>query len=214
MKERSQELELLDLGPCYYSREEYSDCLEKLYRIGNLTGINQESLSLIKKIAPSSIVDVGCGGGLFLRGLAATFAEIQCIGIDCAKEAIDFAKPYEQNNLSFFCTKEIPPADVVMATLVLHHLRDAELPEFLEKCYQAANKAVIINDLQRSRTSKALYKLISRWLFSNRLISHDGAISIARGFRKGELRQLFSPFEQVEIRWRVPFRWQVIIWKR
>lgn len=204
----------MDLGSEHYSQQEYADCLNQLFFVGKLSGINRDTLKIIKDIAPKSVVDVGCGGGLFLQKIATRFPEVQCVGIDCSEEAIRFASPLKGKNLTFACTKQIPPADIVMATLVCHHLTDSELVPFLQQCYMAANKAVIINDLQRSRLAKALFQLSSNWLFGNRLITHDGIISIERGFTKAELLQLVAPYASVEIVWRLPFRWQVILWKR
>lgn len=90
---RSYDLELLDLGPLYYSQSEYEDCLHQLGRIGRFLGGNKATLETFCKLAsPSSILDVGCGGGYFTIELARKFTGAQVLGIDISSSAIDFAQ--------------------------------------------------------------------------------------------------------------------------
>lgn len=209
MKKRSTEKELMDLG--HYSAEEYKECLQKLFLVGKYSGIHHDTVKTLETINPESILDVGCGDGALLSAIAERFPNTTCHGIDISKEAIGYAK--SSHNVTFSCRDTLEPADVIMATLVCHHMSDEELERFLHEAYQNAKKHVLINDLQRSRAAKALFRLISGPLFSNRLISHDGIVSIERGFTKKELENFLAPYPH-EIRWRLPFRWQVLIWKR
>ncbi len=201
----------MDTGP--YTHEEYKDCLQKLFLVGKYSGIHLDTLRILQQVEPKSILDIGCGDGAMLASLAKHFPQARCHGIDISQEAISHANP--AHNLTFSCTTTLEDADVVMATLVLHHIDDKELKDFLQNAYFHAKKLVVINDLQRSLLSKALFRLISKPLFANRLISHDGIISIEKGFIKEELKALIEPLEAAKytIRWRFPFRWQVLIWK-
>lgn len=223
---RSNELELLDLGPSYYSQEDYEDCLHQLGRIGHYLGGNKATVQAFQKLSkPHSILDVGCGGGQFTIQLAKQFPEAQVVGIDTSSQAIEFA----QNRLSETVSKnvrfEIPSSaelsfppnsfDVVTTTLVCHHLKDKELIDFLKRSYQVANKAIIINDLHRNWFAYIGFALISRLFFSNRLILNDGLVSIKRAFKKQDwidyLNAAEIPLENCSITWHWAFRWILYI---
>lgn len=229
IQQRSYQAELIDLGPSYYTDQEYEECLYQLGRIGHLLGGNRASLSIFRKLHlnPQSILDVGCGGGFFTMDLAQCFPQAQVLGIDTNSQAIAFAKKRLQDkkprltNVSF----EIPLTpqlndssyqfDVITSTLVCHHLSDYELVEFLKSSYRIAKKAVIINDLHRHSWAYYGFKLISPVLFPNRLIQHDGLLSIQRSFtRKDWVRYLQAadiPLEYCQISWHWAFRWIVAI---
>lgn len=216
MKTRSDKKELLDLGPGHYSKEEYEDCLTKLALINKILGMRRESLKLINQIRPKTILDVGCGGGEFLWQVAKSYPTIDCLGIDISEEAINYAQKYACENLLFSKQLELENADLIFATLVCHHMPDVELVDFLADAYQHANMAVVIHDLQRSHLSKFLYSFLAPLLFQNRLITHDGLISIERSFRRKDWKRLLhlANIDNIDISWRFPFRWEVILWKR
>lgn len=225
--ERKRGKELLDLGPSYYSPEEYRDCMSKLERIGRWLGGNRATLRTLAKLnfRPSSILDVGCGGGHFTALLAKRYPEAQIVGIDTSKEAIEIAKTkYALRSLSNLRFEHrlnsalLEPEksfDVVIATLLCHHLADPELIEFLKAACYIAKHAVILNDLHRHPAAYLSFKLIAPFCFNNRLVLHDGPLSIMRAFKKYEWIKLLSDAgilpAQWEICWNFAFRWTVAI---
>lgn len=230
-KTRSTAKELIDLGPNFYSNIEYVHCLKMLFRINYLTGTFNSTKQILKKFPNNTtLVDIGCGGGLFLLHLSRYFPQMSFIGYDISKEAIDCAQKeldswqkkflakkvsyYLQPNPSFEgCIKQI---DVLLSTLVCHHLTDKEIIIFLQSSLNLAQKAVIINDLHRHPIAYYFYALVSPILFRNRLITHDGLLSIQRGFTRKEwlfyLRE--ANVTHFRIKWRFPFRWEIILWKK
>jgi 2-polyprenyl-3-methyl-5-hydroxy-6-metoxy-1,4-benzoquinol methylase len=219
---RSYEPELLDLGPSYYTKEEYEDCLNQLDRIGRYLGGNKATLEALHKLPkPHSILDVGCGGGHFTLELAKQFPKAQVVGIDISNEAIAFARKTLQNANVGNVLFEVPSSnqlsyspnsfDIVTSTLVCHHLKDDQLIEFLRKSYQIATKAIIINDLHRHWLAYLSFKLIAKPLFPNRLIFHDGLLSIQRAFKKQDwiyyLNAAEIPMEYCSMTWHWAFRW-------
>lgn len=225
LSNRSDEKEWMDLGPSYYSEEDYRMCHIQLDQIGRYLGGNQATFWAFKQLqrAPESILDVGCGGGLFAIAMSKKFPQAKVVGVDISEEAISFAKEQQAAlrlpNLSFTVptTTRLNYApqsfDVVTATLVCHHLTDDELVLFLKDTYQIAMKAVILNDLHRHPLTTMSYALATPFL--NRMVVHDGFISIRRGFKYPEWVALLEaagiPPEQYSISWHWAFRWIVLI---
>jgi 2-polyprenyl-3-methyl-5-hydroxy-6-metoxy-1,4-benzoquinol methylase len=232
MNKRSYQPELMDLGPSYYTAEEYRDCLRKLGTIGRLLGGDRATFKDINRLShvPTSILDVGCGGGWFTCRLAHRYPNAQVLGIDIDPQALYVAreniKIYEQQynvslkNLSFEhrtsprLSEPEHSFDVVTATLLCHHLKDHELITFLGDAYRIARKAVILNDLHRHWLAYALFWLLSPFFF-NRLIRYDGLLSIKRAFTRAELESYCAhagiAIRFVHISWHWAFRWIVRI---
>lgn len=227
MNDRSEEQELLDLGPMHYTQEEYADCLVQLSRIGRFLGGDKATLKTLNKHdKPETILEVGCGGGQFTLQLAKQFPQAQVLGIDISSDAIEFAKAQlikkPIDNVSFdLCSAKLdfPPNsfDVITTTLVCHHLNDEQLVDFLKNAYQISKKRIVINDLHRHALAYWGFAFISGLFFRNRLIYHDGLLSIKRAFKKKDwvayLKAAEIPLEQCSITWHWAFRWVVCIEK-
>lgn len=224
LDQRSQQLEWLDLGSSYYTPQEYADCLFQLDRIGRYLGGDCATFWAFKQLKhlPNSILDVGCGGGLFTIRLAQHYPQAKVMGIDISSEAIEFAKKQPcPPNVEFY----VPPSpqlhyaphtfDVITATLVCHHLKDEELVAFLKNAYHIAKSAVILNDLHRYFLAALGFKVLAPLLFPNRLIEHDGLLSVQRAFKRQDWVRLLQaaniPPAHFSITWHWAFRWMVII---
>ncbi len=227
LTERSKEKELLDLGSAYYSQNEYAHCQKMLFKINQLLGFFGNTYRLLKTFpANTSVLDIGCGGGLFILHLSQYLPTFQFIGTDISADAITLAQQNYQeknshNNLSFqlqhsnTLTQNENSMDVILSTLVCHHLTDDELIHFLQTTLKIARKAVIINDLHRHGLATFFYRLISP-VFRNRLITHDGLISIRRGFTRKEWLLLLqkADIKHYQLKWFFPFRWRLVLWKK
>ena len=224
LTQRSQEKELLDLGSDHYTPAEFQHCQTKLFTINRLLGFFSSTVRLLKRFPKdSSVVDVGCGGGLFLLHLSQYFPAMNFLGIDISADAIQIAqhakKTYPDAKVLFQQTPldqiKKNTIDILLTTLVCHHMSDEELVEFLRLAFASTQKIVIINDLHRHAIAHWFYGLISPILFRNRLITHDGLISIRRGFIRREWTLLLEKagIKNYEIKWCFPFRWRVILWK-
>lgn len=228
--ERSKELEILDKGADHYTLEEYHRCLRLLGRINRFLGGFRASRKAFNQLdaSPSSILEVGCGGGYLCQLLQKWLPQARVVGIDInpiaiahAKEACpeelsetiifeqqkDLSLPYPENHFS-----------VVTTMLVCHHMSDEELIHFLKESYRISSQAVIINDLQRHALAYASFSLIAPIAFPNRLIWNDGRLSIKRAFRKREWIDLLerAGFDksQYTLRWHLLFRWTLTLKKR
>lgn len=231
MGKRSYQPELIDLGPSHYTQEEYHHFLIQLDRIGRYLGGDQATLQAFAKLKkePDSILDVGCGGGLFTLRLARKYPRAKVIGIDIAKDAIAMAQQHLQQQTPVLKNVEfhVPPTasldyapnsiDVLTTTLVCHHLSDEELAVFLKQADKISRQAVIINDLHRHPLAQGAFALAAPLFFRNRLIWHDGMLSIRRAFTRQDWIQLLKAaaidLDRCSITWHWAFRWIVKIFK-
>ncbi|MFT6138824.1 MAG: 2-polyprenyl-3-methyl-5-hydroxy-6-metoxy-1,4-benzoquinol methylase [Psychromonas sp.] len=229
LSNRSNEKEILDLGPGNYSAEEFTHCQKMLYRINQILGFFHGTVNILKKGGEKAhVMDVGCGAGLFILNLSRHFPKMTFHGIDISSEAIDMANHEKSvfrsdtSNVKF--EKMTEPnlrfaensVDVILATMVCHHMSNDEIIEFLKQALYTTKNKVIINDLHRNIIAYAVYRLLSPILFRNRLITYDGLISIKRGFIRQELITLLehAGMKYYQVKWCFPFRWRVIIWKK
>ncbi|BCA94685.1 hypothetical protein TUM19329_10460 [Legionella antarctica] len=227
---RSQEKELMDLGPDFYTKAEYEQCLKKLFKINKLFGIFNHTVKLLKQFpGNASVTDVGCGGGLFLLHLSKYYPHMHMVGIDVSEEAIKLAQRellqwksiHQNSNVDFQLQEEMDlklsknSRDIILLNLVCHHLEDEELIQFLKKAVDSVRIGLIINDLHRSKIAYWFYKLLSPMIFRNKLITHDGLISIQRSFTQQELHYLLrrADISNYQLKWCFPFRWSILVWK-
>ncbi len=226
---RSNRLEIIDLGPDFYTKEEYNDCLEQLGKIGKWLGGDRATLSAFSKICNKqlSILDVGCGGGIFAIKLARQYSSATVLGIDINPYAIEFASKKlssfndKLHNINFEIRSEAElneptkSFDIVTSTLVCHHLPEEALITFIYKACRIAKKKVIINDLHRHPLALLLFKIICPLYFRNRLVHHDGALSIQRAFKRHDwvsyLERAGIKKSHYTIKWHWAFRWIVEI---
>ena len=115
-----------------------------------------------KNLNNTSVLDIGCGGGLVSEGLSKIGATVT--GIDFIKENIKVAKMHaKKNNLEidyfvkdFEKEKITSKYDVIIILEVLEHLKNWE--EFIKKIKLSLNKngTLIISTINRNLVSKFL----------------------------------------------------------
>ena len=214
---RAEGQEWIDVGPSAYTSDEYRDCLRQLGRIGALPGADRAIVSAIARAAPEcrSLLDVGCGGGALANRLACRFPSAQVVGLDADPEAIAIASARfgGRANLRFVCAPlqraDLPRSDVVVASLLCHHFDDEALPGLLVRLASLAKQQVWIGDLHRSAAAYALFACVARLFFRNRLIVHDGLLSIRKGFRRRDWERAMrsAGVSSATIKWRFAYRW-------
>lgn len=80
--------------------------------------------------------------------------------------------------------------EVVLASLVLHHMEGGDQVRLLRELYRVARRAVLVNDLRRGYWPFLVTWMSLRVLSRSRLIHHDGPLSVRRGFLPEELLAL------------------------
>ena len=228
--ERSTKKEILDLGNVHYNETEYNSCLKYLERVNCLLGgfrATRQALHTLQQ-KPSSILEIGCGGGYLCQRLHRWFPKAKVLGVDISQAAIDHAKkhlPVDLKQKVAFRIQddksiEFPDNsfDVVTTMLVCHHMTDDELVTFLKESFRVSSQALIINDLHRHILAYISFSLIVPFAFPNRLIWHDGRLSVRRSFRKQDWITLLEKAgfqkDQYTLKWNPAFRWTLTIRKQ
>lgn len=80
--------------------------------------------------------------------------------------------------------------DFVLASLFLHHFETPQAAKLISAFARTARVAVIINDLRRHPIAYYSIKLITRLFKCNRLVQHDAALSVLRGFTESDISEI------------------------
>lgn len=78
-------------------------------------------------------------------------------------------------------------ADIVHCSLFFHHLSVGDARAVLAEMCRASRGLVVVNDLVRSRLAAGAIRAIARLLVENRLVRHDGPLSVRKAFTPGEI---------------------------
>jgi SAM-dependent methyltransferase len=186
--------------PCSY--EELRACLRDIACVNRLTFGYRPTISWMEKFIaahPSSsarplrVVDVGCGDGDMLRRIDAWAAKrgsaVTLTGVDLNPDAIRAAKAATPSGqsiewivgdaLSDAASGEI---DVVISSLLTHHLTDLQIVQFLRWMDRTARRGWFINDLHRQPVPYHLFRLWARFTSWHPFVKYDGPVSIRRSF--------------------------------
>ncbi|WP_229668791.1 methyltransferase domain-containing protein [Edaphobacter acidisoli] len=173
---------------------------------------------------PLHIVDIGSGGGDFLRRIAGWARRrriaVQLTGIDlnphAARAAVEFTP--KECGITWVTGDAMvyrpeKPMHIVVSSLMAHHLEDEEIIALLRWMETTVQVGWFINDLERSKWTSRMFGWV-RWHW---LVRHDGPISFRRAFRKEDWARLLAaagvPHEAVTVeQWR-PGRLCVGRWK-
>jgi hypothetical protein len=96
--------------------------------------------------------------------------------------------------------------DLVHSAAFFHHLSMARACDLLAEMCRVSQRLVIVNDLVRSRLAQASIWALTRGLSTNRLIRHDGPLSVSKAFLPRELEAVARTMEH---RGYSDFRWHM-----
>lgn len=85
---------------------------------------------------------------------------------------------------------ELPPHDVVMCHLFLHHLDEPDIISLLKRMKRAARRGVLISDLTRTRVGYGLAWIASRAVTGSRIVHTDALLSVRAALTPEELAGL------------------------
>jgi len=223
-KRRSYKLEDIDTGN--YTPEEYESCISELQLVnrwmGDAHSLRSTLLPEIEKqnLRSFSILDVGAGSGELLR-VAADWARqtnrhLTAVGLELNERSAESINEESQrfNEISSVRGNalELPFADnrfdYVMCSLFTHHFVDEQVVTLLREMSRVAGRRIFVIDLNRHPVAYLLYTTLGKLVLHNRLLRHDGALSILRSFKAGELLELGqrAGLRDVSVQRRFPYR--------
>jgi hypothetical protein len=165
---------------------------------------------------PLEIVDVACGGGDITIALASLLDRrlsragsrpagrgVRVIGIDLSARAIERARaaatrrpPAGGASIEFAArdvlAEGLPPCDIAVSSLFLHHLDDPAAATVLRSMATAGRLGGVVSDLVRSRTGLVLAILGTTFLARSRVARVDGPLSVRAARTPAEYRGLFD----------------------
>jgi SAM-dependent methyltransferase len=224
-------LELMD-GDCSY--EDFRSCLRSLEQVNRWLLGYRPTVAWLKRLPhglrdPVHIVDVGSGGGDLLRQIARWARRrgiaVQLTGIDLNPYAARAAAESTPKELRIawvtgdaLVYRPEKPVDIVVSSLMAHHLEDEEIIALLRWMEATAQLGWFINDLERSEWSCRMFGWLGEIVEWHRFVRHDGPVSFRRAFRQEDWVRLLAaadvPRKAVMVEhWR-PGRLCVGRWKR
>ena len=193
-------------GECSY--EDFRGCLRSLEQINRWLLGYRPTLAWLKRLQrgtrdPVHIVDVGCGGGDLLRQIAGWARKrgipVQLTGIDLNPYAARAAAESTPKELGItwvtgnaLVYRPETPVDIVVSSLMAHHLEDVEIIALLQWMEASAQLGWFINDLERSEQSSRMFGWIERMAGWHRFVRHDGPVSFRRAFREKDWERLLT----------------------
>lgn len=197
-----EQMDADDLDPALYAH-----VLKDLARVNTITMARRPTLAFLNRVLARNsgslrILDVGFGDGDMLRRIAgwakARRQSVDLVGIDLNPRSAETAMRRTSAGLSItyrtgdYADLTDEPWDVIISSLVAHHMTHTQLITFLRFMHANAQRGWFINDLHRHGFAYAGYPLLARIAGWHRIVREDGTLSIARSYRPGEWPPLLA----------------------
>jgi SAM-dependent methyltransferase len=196
--------------------------LADLSRVNRVTLAARPTLAFLQRAVAGRgcvrLLDVGFGDGDMLRRIARWAVrhgvEAELVGVDLNPHSAPAALARTPAGLPIeYRTGDYAALagegwDVVISSLVAHHMTRPELVDFLRFMEQEARLGWFVNDLHRHRVAHLGYPLLAwaaRW---HPIVRHDGRLSIARSYRPAEWQPILAEagITEARVQRRFPFR--------
>ena len=199
----------------------YAAVLRDLKRVNAVTLAARPTLDFLGRVLAGRrrfrLLDVGFGHGDMLRRIARWARrrglEAELVGVDLNPNSAAVARAATPADLAIdYRTGDYADVegeiDVVVSSLVAHHMSDAQLAAFLRFMEARSACGWMVNDLHRHAFAYAGYPLLARLLGVHRIVREDGQLSIARAFRPAEWQAILAAagIAEATVVRRFPFR--------
>ncbi len=209
-----------DLG----TAAEVAAALVDLRHIGNWFGGTRTTVALLRRVAGASgerqvsMLEVGAGAGDLpleaQRALARAGIELQVTLLDRAWSHLPPNGVPALAGDALHLPFRDDAFDVVSSSLFAHHFEPDTLQRLVRESLRVCRRAVLINDLIRSRLHLGLVYL-GLPLFRSRITWHDAPASVRQAYTVDEMHELLSklPAQRIEITKHYLYRMGVLVWK-
>ncbi len=203
---------------------EIASSLRDLHHINDWFGGTHTAIQLLRRVSQKtgaqelSLLEVGAGAGdvplTVRRGLIREGTDVSVTLLDRvsthlpangAAAVVGDALRLPFANNSF---------DVVSCSLLAHHFDPETLMSFARESLRVSRKAVIINDLIRSRLH-LLLTYLGLPLFRSRITWHDAPASVRQAYTREEMRSILQNVgaSRLDISTHYFYRMGILLWK-
>lgn len=187
---------------------EHRQALTGLSRLNRAGGVATVLYSRLRRYArcqyprPLRVLDVASGSGdlpiHWARRAKRDGLSLAITAIDRSDVAVDQMRRHAENAgvrlaaLQRDCLSDGLPCgfDVVICSLFMHHLDNAQAGRLLQSMQMAADRAIIVCDLERSRWNLAMVRLASRALSRSPVVHVDALRSVRAAYTRQEFSEL------------------------
>lgn len=217
---RAQAEELMDADDL--DPQVYAAVVADLARVNVVTMAARPTLAFLARAARGRqhlrILDVGYGDGDMLRQIARWAARrglaVDLVGIDlnprsamaaAAHTPADLAIDYRTGDYAVLAHE---PWDVIVSSLVAHHMSAVQLVAFLRFMEAHASAGWLVNDLHRHGFAYWGFPILATLFRWHPIVRHDGTLSIARSYRPDEWPPILTAagITDARVARRFPFR--------
>lgn len=208
LRHRDRQPELMDQPGL--SEQEHCAALTGLRRVNLFSSGVGRIWSALRSLAASQakpnrlrVLDVACGGGDVAVRLAMRARQsgvpLEIDGCDISATALKIAQAASRRvgleRMKFFSLNALDEPlpqgyDVIMCSLFLHHLENDEARQLMNAMASAARRAILIDDLQRTRWGYVLCWAGCRILTCSPIVHVDGPLSVRAAFTIPEVHAL------------------------
>ena len=206
-----------DLDPAIFAA-----VLTDLAKVNRITLAARPTLNFLTKAVAGRthfrLLDVGFGDGDMLRIIAAWVQKkglsAELVGIDLNPRSAAIARAATPTSMAVdyrtgdYLTLADPPFDMIISSLVAHHMTHDQLVGFLRFMDGQAILGWFINDLHRHGFAWVGYPLLAAMMRWHPIVRHDGQLSIARSYRPDEWQPILAEAQisGAQVTSRFPFR--------
>ncbi len=192
---RSQAEELMDADDL--DAATYADVVGDLASVNTVTMARRPTLDFLARAIAGRktfrLLDVGFGDGDMLRRIARWAATrgiaAELVGVDLNPRSEQAARAHG-GDIRYvtgdYADLADEPWDVIVSSLVAHHMTRDQLVAFLRFMERHASAGWFVNDLHRhgfAHWGFPILATLARW---HPIVRHDGTLSIARSYRPDE----------------------------
>lgn len=187
-----------------------------LRRINRYLGGTAIYRSLVRRFAPSSILDLGTGTSDLLEAVPHVALRV---GLDFKIDHLLYARNDRRvmrvvgdaHNLPF----RDDSFDLVTSAHFFHHFSPDENVGILDEALRVARVGVAVNDTRRHYAPLLFVQLLSLLRLVGRITRYDAPASVRQGYTMNEARSVAQ--RTCAARWSVrakwPFRFAILLWK-
>lgn len=184
-----------DLDPAIYAA-----VVADLARVNAVTMAARPTLAFLERATRGTkqlkLLDVGYGDGDMLRRIARWAARrditVDLVGVDLNPRSALAAHAHTPAGLPIrYLTGDYADHadagwDVVISSLVAHHMTQEQLVAFLKFMENEARRGWFINDLERHGFAHWGFPILATLMRWHPIVKHDGTLSVARSYRAAE----------------------------